>query len=217
MAEIVVYVKCNRNIVCTNEDVYLREIGSLLCEDKRVLRRCEELRIYHFVNQKYVVIDILQIIQKMVQTCPGIRVESLGEKEVILEPGFITEEEKKGKKTSEKGQKWWNGLKLIFVCGICFFGTGFTIMAFQNDIGINGVFDTVYEILMGEKPSGVNALQLGYAVGLFLGILLFFNHVGKKKISSDPTPIQVSLQNYEEDVNNTLVSLAKKTGGKEDA
>lgn len=206
MSGVIVYVKCNRNVICTKEDVYMREIGTVLCEDKRVTQRCQGVKIFHFTSRKYTVISILQVIEELTKACPGITVESLGEKEIILEPAF------QGQREKGKMQKAWDKVKLIFVCGICFFGTGFSIMAFQNDIGINGVFDTVYEILIGEEPKGVNALQVGYAVGLFVGILLFFNHVGKRKISSDPTPIQVSLQNYEDDVNNTLVQMAQPVG-----
>jgi len=197
MANIVVYVKCKRRVDCSDVTVYMKDIGELLCEDRRVLHRCEEVKIFQFTNQKYEVVHILQVIEKLTQACPGIQVESLGEKEMILLPSFPAVSRRK------------DVLKLPFACAVCFFGTGFSIMAFQNDIGINGVFDTIYKILMGEKPRGVNALQLGYAFGLFLGILLFFNHVGKKKNSSDPTPIQVSLQNYETDIEDTLVQMAE--------
>lgn len=217
MWEVVVYVKCNRNVVCTERDVFMSDIGSVFCEDKRVSARCKAVKIHHFTDRKYMVVTILHVIEKLTTECPGIRVESLGEEEVILEPSFSDA----GEKNNSLKKSIWRDvfgknsyLKIAFVCCICFFGTGFTIMAFQNDIGINNVFARVYRILMGEDAKEITVLQVFYAVGLLLGILLFFNHAGKKKITSDPTPIQVSMKNYEDDVNKTLVQMGEQ-GGRE--
>ena len=44
-----------------------------------------------------------------------------------------------------------------------------------------------------------------YSFGLFLGITIFYNHIGKKKLSRDPTPIEVEMRLYEDDINHTLV------------
>ena len=44
--------------------------------------------------------------------------------------------------------------------------------------------------------------------------MVFFNHFGKKKITPDPTPIQVQLRKYEQDVDMTFIENASR-GGKE--
>jgi stage V sporulation protein AA len=42
--------------------------------------------------------------------------------------------------------------------------------------------------------------------------MVFFNHIGKKKITMDPTPIQVELRKYESDVADTLIENASRMG-----
>ena len=103
-------------------------------------------------------------------------------------------------------------VKVVFVSMVCFFGTGFTIMAFHNDIGIRGVFEQISSLITGTEGLGVMILEISYAFGLTAGILLFFNHIGKRRITKDPTPIEVSMRNYEDDVNKTLSETWDREG-----
>ena len=106
-------------------------------------------------------------------------------------------------------------VKIFVVSLIAFFGTGFTIMAFHNDIGIRSVFEEIYYITRGNAPEGVGILELSYCLGLFLGITVFFNHFGKKKLTEDPTPVNVAMHNYEKDVNQAIVENAERQGTEE--
>ena len=38
----------------------------------------------------------------------------------------------------------------------------------------------------------------------------FFNHIGKRRITKDPTPIEVEMKMYEEEVEKALIDLAEK-------
>ena len=42
-----------------------------------------------------------------------------------------------------------------------------------------------------------NPITLSDALGLAGGIIIFFNHIGKRRITHDPTPIEVSMRKYE--------------------
>ena len=83
-------------------------------------------------------------------------------------------------------------------------------MAFHNDIGIREVFGQIYELLTGQVPQSVTALEIAYSIGLALGILVFFNHIGGRRITSDPTPIEVEMRKYETDVNQALGGAADR-------
>ena len=109
-----------------------------------------------------------------------------------------------------KGPVQW--VKTAFVAAISFFGTGFTIMAFHNDISINKIFSKVYELVMGYPSDGYSILEASYSVGLAAGIILFFNHVGGRRITKDPTPIEVEMRTYETDVNKALIETADREG-----
>ena len=49
-----------------------------------------------------------------------------------------------------------------------------------------------------------------YSVGITVGILVFFNHFGKKRFTVDPTPMEVQMRLYENDIQTTLVEDASR-------
>jgi stage V sporulation protein AA len=89
-------------------------------------------------------------------------------------------------------------------------------MAFNNDISVSGVFERFYAQVLGADKPPVTEIEVCYSIGLAVGIMVFFNHIGKKKITMDPTPIQVELRKYESDVADTLIENAGRMGHCED-
>ena len=73
------------------------------------------------------------------------------------------------------------------------------------DVGVNDVFKEIYALVMGEESNGFTLLEMSYAIGLTTGILVFYNHFGGKKITTDPTPVEVEMRLYEDDINTTLI------------
>jgi stage V sporulation protein AA len=132
-------------------------------------------------------------------------VQSVGETDILIE---------KVKVAQYKG--WKQGIKIVLVCFISFFGTAFTIISYNNDISITGVFDRIYGIFGVEAATEISLLELSYSLGLAAGIIIFFNHIGGRRITKDPTPIEVSMRNYERDVNQALIETADREGMEED-
>lgn len=64
--------------------------------------------------------------------------------------------------------------------------------------------------LIGKKSNGFTILEIMYSVGLVVGILIFFNHFGKKRFTVDPTPMEVQMRLYENDIQTTLVEDAAR-------
>lgn len=85
-------------------------------------------------------------------------------------------------------------------------------MAFNNDVSIDDAFEKFYLQVMGTESNGMTELEVAYCIGLPVGILVFFNHFGKKKITPDPTPIQVEMRKYEKDVDTTFIEEAGRDG-----
>ena len=68
------------------------------------------------------------------------------------------------------------------------------------------VFARFYEQVTGAKSNGMTEIEVCYSIGLAIGIIVFFNHVGKKKNNTpDPTPIQVEMRKYEKDIDTTFI------------
>lgn len=101
-------------------------------------------------------------------------------------------------------------LKSALIGIVIFFGSGFSIMAFHNDIGIVDLFAQIYTQVIGYAPEQIGGLEIGYSLGLALGILTFFNHISLQKRENDPTPLQVEVSKYEQDVEDTIQWIQEK-------
>ncbi len=203
MAATTVYIKCDRNVEVQTPDVYLKDLGSLRCADSVVSAKLKALKIHYFSKEapKRTVFSVLKLIELMEETCPGITVEVVGETDVLVELVKVN-----------KHKKWQQWPKVVLVSLVSFAGTAFTIMAYHNDSGINDMFTEVYRICMNREPGGINVLEISYSIGLAAGIILFFNHIGGRRITKDPTPIEVAMRNYEKDVDNALIETAGREG-----
>ena len=198
-----IYIKAEQNVEMQTEDVYLKDIAKLTCSDNHILAKVKAIKVHRFKEDepKRQVISLLKIIEEIDKVCPGADVQSVGEAAVMIE--YINVNKHKGPVQA---------IKLVFVAMVSFFGTSFTIMAFHNDIGINDVFTKIYEMVMGQQGDGYGILELAYSLGLAIGIIVFFNHIGGRRITKDPTPIEVEMRIYEEDVNKALIETADREG-----
>lgn len=198
-----IYLKAEQNVELSSQDVYVKDIGKLTCSDTHILSKAKSIKLLHFKQgeEKRQVISILKVIEEITKVCPGVSVENLGETDVLVEYVNVNR---------HKGAVQWS--KLLFVSLVSFFGTAFTIMAFHNDIGINDVFAKIYEMVMGQPGDGCGILELSYSAGLAVGIIVFFNHIGGRRITKDPTPIEVEMRVYEQDVNKSLIETAEREG-----
>ncbi len=205
MAQTTVYIKAERNTEMQADDVFLKDIASLYCDDKAVLARAKAIKLhtFHEGNETRFYISMTEVIRLVKETVAGVEVESIGEPDMIVERVYV-----------EKKRSAVEVFKILLVSLVCFFGASFTIMAFHNDIGIVDVFGKYYELVMGETSSGFTVLEVSYSIGLAAGI--FFNHIGRRRLTKDPTPIEVEMAIYEEDVEKALIKTASREGKEAD-
>ena len=172
----------------------------------------KQMKVYNFhmpANQskkkmQMQAFSVLKIIELIGQEFPSVEIQNIGEKDFVIE--YVPKEE----------PKWLLYLKTAVLCVLIFFGSAFTIMTFNNDVGVGEVFADFYQQVMGTESDGFTVLEICYSIGLFLGITVFFNHVGHKKISPDPTPIQVEMRTYEKDVDTTFIENCGRNGTSND-
>lgn len=203
------YIKIAQNTIVTDRHVKLSDVAKMECADPAIVRQLKQKKIYTFedaINVKkqenqMTVFSILKIIELIHEEYPNVDVSNEGEKDFIIE--YIP---------NPKKPKWINAAKTTVLCIIIFFGAAFAIMTFNNDVGVTDVFAKFYEQVMGAKSSGITELEICYSIGLAVGIVVFFNHVGKKKITPDPTPMQVEMRQYEMDIDTTFIKNAERKG-----
>ncbi len=212
VANVVLYLMAKQNVALDKADVELADVAGIYCEDETVRAKAGAMKIHRFRQdgQPRVVISILKIIEQLTKLCPGITVESVGETDIIIEKASLQHD-----KPDQKNGAWAY-IKIAFVALICFFGSAFTIMAFHNDVGLGDVLSRIYELVVGVKSDGFTSIEISYSIGLAAGIIVFYNHIGGKRLTSDPTPLEVEMRNYERDVNQALVEMAGRQKLEED-
>lgn len=208
-----VYLKAEKNVKISKDKVYLGDVFKLTCSDTILLSKLKAVLIFDFAkkqginkensskNSNRAVISILKVIDIIQKIDGDVEIVSLGENDIVLE-----------RIKGENEKQAWIIAKVIFVSLVCFFGTAYTIMAFHNDINVTGLFERIYELFGISYSGGAGALEIGYSIGLGVGIIVFYNHIGKRKITKDPTPLEVEMRIYENDVNQTLIENADREG-----
>ena len=200
----VVYMKIDQSNCVRTPKLHIKDIASIYCEDPELAYQIGKIELYHFQRDRYgrEVFSILKVIELIKKTCKNVEVENMGESDFIVYY--------KPQKRESKVLLW---SKICGICLVTFFGAGFSIMTYNNDVNTSEVFGMIYELVMGRPATGPSILSLMYSIGLMVGVIVFFNHAMQKKLTDDPTPFQVQMRLYERDVNDTFI---KGAGRKEE-
>lgn len=197
------YIQVDKNVEVHHPHVYLQDVVKLSCSNTKVLNRLRVMPVANLDPEKpgRYVLSVMDLIGEIQKKEPDLDITPIGESDFIL-----TYEEEKHM------HKIYNWIKALFVCLVSFFGTGFGIMTYNNDVDIGTLFGQLYEQVTGTASSGFTVLEITYSIGIGLGAIFFFNHFGSMKITSDPTPMQVKMRLYEDDVNTTITEDVARKG-----
>lgn len=190
------YIQTDMNVEVEHPNVHLQDVAKLTGSDSKIVNQCRALPVVNLKPGKpgRYVASVIDIIRDIQQKNPNLEVTHIGE------PSFIITYE-----AEKHGNAAFSWIKTGFVCLVSFFGTAFSIMTFNTDVDINKLFSQIYEQMMGKEAPGFSILEITYSLGIGLGVLFFFNHFGSKKLTQDPTPMQVQMRLYEDDVNSTII------------
>ena len=158
-----------------------------------VKARVEAMKIFSvpdLTHKGKYLITIVELINDIWQQYPKADIQSIGDPDVIIEYH--------PKVTKEKNLIEW--LKVIAVCIIIFAGAMVAIMTYNTDTSLGQTFIIINQMMTGEEVEQPFLITIPYSLGITAGVLGFFNHFGRKKITDDPTPMQVEMKKYEKDV-----------------
>ena len=191
-----IYINVSQSASVNRKKVYVKDVAEVFCQDKAVKSHVEDMIVTEFKSEKAFkeVCSTCFLIEQILKYHSDCQVENLGEAEFIVyyQPEI-------------SHAKMKDACKIIFVSILAFLGAAFSIMTFNTDVTTPELFDKIYMMFTGMEASGPGILQAAYSVGLFFGIILFFNHGARYKLTNDPTPLQVQMRQYEQSVNQTLI------------
>lgn len=136
------------------------------------------------------IVTIMEIVNLILNEYPKADIQSLGDSDVVIEYH--------AKAIKPKDSIEW--FKVIGICLIIFTGACIAIMTYNTDVSLAKTFIILNRMLTGEEVEQPYLLTIPYSLGISTGVLVFFNHFGFRKITEDPTPMQVEMKKYEQDV-----------------
>lgn len=198
-----VYLKTTISSKVHKTNVSIGDIAKVYCENTSVANKVKALHAYTFHNsqQKRIVFSALKLIEIICEAYPTVDVSHIGEID------FVIEYESNDKKF--RVPTWIN---VLLCCIIIFFGAAFTIMTFNTDVSVSKMFSQIYTDVTGRTHDGFTILEITYSIGIGIGIIVFYNHFGKKKLSYDPTPIEMEMRKYETEIDTYYVDGVSKKG-----
>ena len=189
----IVYLKADRNSVCHDPKIKIQDVMSVQCADPAICAGIKNKTLYTFKKndgqkkegkkkKRMEVFSMLNVIERIQTDYPDVEIVSIGEQDFVVQL-----------LDAPMAPKWLETLKVVVMVVVIFLGAAFTIMAFNNDVSVGEVFDRFYQQVMGKEKPKVSEIEIFYCLGLAVGILVFFNHIGKKKITSDPTACGIAV------------------------
>jgi len=148
-------------------------------------------------------ISVMDIIKKIQAEYPQAIIYNVGESDTWVHA--VT-------RKSAKSKFLW--LKVAFVSFVLMAGAATAIMSFHTDGQIPKIFERYHDIIYGSPRKNPPVIVIPYAIGLAAGIIVFYNHVLGKKITDDPTPIEVEIETYEKEVTEAMVEFMEKKNEK---
>ena len=204
VSEQTLYLKIEQNCIVYQRKVTLQDIAKIECSNTGILRQVLQMDLYYFSDSdkknNTQVFSVLKVIQLIHEKYPSLEIVNIGVPDFVIR--YVDKPEKKGVQY----------VKVAILCVILFFGSAFAIMTFIEDVSVRDLFGKFYLNVTGRQSNGVTPLEICFCIGLAVGILVFYNHVGKKKLTDDPTPIQVAMRKYEQDVDTTYIETSGRKG-----
>ncbi|MED4751137.1 stage V sporulation protein AA [Brevibacillus choshinensis] len=143
-----------------------------------------------------IIIDIMQVIQRLRSAYPEADLDIQGSPQIIVE---VLNPRKKA-----------NLVLVALVWILLFVGSGLAIMNFHTDVSMMQVHQRIFYLITGQESKQPLWLQIPYSIGIGMGMILFFNHIFKKKINEEPSPLEVELFMYQQSLDQYYIQHENK-------
>lgn len=188
-----IYIRLrNRIHVRPRASVKLKDAARLIGSDGLVGQLEEQhLLNVHDADKNIIIVDLVHIIQLIRSVNPDIEVQTIGPSQTIIEVIYP--------------KKPFSVLSFLAVWFLLFIGAAITIMNFHVDVSMGKVHQQLFSIITGLEDKKPLLIQIPYSFGLGLGMVLFFNHFFQKRFNEEPSPLEVEIFNYQQDLDQYVI------------
>lgn len=190
--EDIVYIRMKTKIILGSmQDVDLNDIAHIATAHKDK-SKLEKLPIYRITkkDKNVVVIDSFIIIEHINNNFPHLELQLIGPAHSVI---YI-----------EKRKKPFPIIMVVLVWLVLFIGAAMTIMNFHYDVSMQEVQQKLHYLITGEHNATPLWIQVPYSLGLGAGMLLFFNHWFNKRFNEEPSPLEIEIYNYQQNLDQYL-------------
>ncbi|BAC13792.1 stage V sporulation protein AA [Oceanobacillus iheyensis] len=194
MADIV-YLRMHKKVnIAHKKQLYLEDIAHI-SSNVSYKKKLELTPIYRITekDKNILIIDSFLIVDHLISIFPNIEIQLLGYEQTIIH--------------IQNRKKQTNLWIVSFVWLLLFVGTAMTIMNFHYDVSMQQVHQKIYLLLTGVGNEFPLWIQIPYSLGLGVGTLLFFNHWFNKRFNEEPSPLEIEIFNYQQDINQYITYM----------
>ncbi|MGG7617871.1 stage V sporulation protein AA [Robertmurraya sp. GLU-23] len=188
-----IYIRMRHRLqVRPHDSIKLQDVAQIIAEDS-LLEKVKDCIVYTVSekDQNIIILDVMKVIPILTNVVEHINIEIIGQTQTIVEVVY---------------KKIGVSIPLfILIWLLLFFGAALAIMNFHEDVSMQAVHQRIYKIITGKENVKPLVLQIPYSIGLGLGMILFFNHVFKKRLNEEPSPLEVEMFNYQQDLDRYVI------------
>lgn len=188
-----IYIRMRHRVQARNQQkVRLEEIAQLIAPEN-ILPKLKEIVIHQVsdMDKNIVIIDVMKVIGLIQEAAKNFEIQTVGPPETIIEVIY---------------QKKVSSIPFfLLIWFLLFFGSAMAIMNFHDDVSMQSVQEKLYTIITGLREPKPLYFQIPYSIGLGLGMILFFNHIFKKRLNEEPSPLEVEMFNYQMDLDHYVI------------
>ena len=189
-----VFIKMRHRVqVHPDAAVSIGDIVQIITGDDRLSHSIKNLVVYQIKNsdKNIVIIDVMKVIEEILRFDPTIDIQTVGPVQTIVEVIY------KKRRLST--------IYFVLIWLLLFIGSALAIMNFHEDVSMQQVHQKLYTMITGEKEEKPLLFQIPYSIGLAVGMILFFNHVFRKRINEEPSPLEVEMFNYQQSLDQYVI------------
>jgi stage V sporulation protein AA len=192
--------------------LYLRLKKKVVAEPGQLLRMKDVCRLVSLQNVEHLleipvytatlehgnfaVVEFIELVALIQQQSPEMDPRLVGPAQMIIEIRTVTRMPKM--------------IAVVLVWALLFVGSGMAIMNFHMDVSMKEVQQQIYYFVTGQHVSRPWLIQIPYSFGIGMGMILFFNHLFKKRFNEEPSPMELEMFSYQETIDQYVINDEKQ-------
>ncbi|KYD31737.1 stage V sporulation protein AA [Geobacillus sp. NFOSA3] len=189
-----VFIKLRHRVQVKPGDVVtIGDVAQIIANDRDVAEQLKIIPLYKIQpsDKNIVIIDVMKVMQAMMERVGSLDVQTVGPSQTIIEVVYQ--------------KRRFSTPYFLLIWLLLFVGSAMAIMNFHEDVSMQEVHQRLYEMMTGKKIDKPLLLQIPYSLGLGIGMILFFNHVFRKRINEEPSPLEVEMFNYQQSLDQYVI------------